>query len=115
MKTVVQDSGVGEERVPRGSGVTLPRGDGVGGTASSLSGSSPISNNSAVSGAPNTDCSSPKTGFERGTSTSIESVPSWSRKSIRAGLTDDRRRVVERGVVPSGVAVTRKSAGVEPK
>jgi hypothetical protein len=98
-----------------GSGVTLPRGDGVGGTASSLSGWSPISNSSAAFGAPNTDCSSSKTGFEMGASTSIGSVPSWSRKSIRAGLTDDRRRAVDRGVVPSGVAVTRKSTGVEPR
>lgn len=98
-----------------GSGVTLPRGEGVGGTTSSLSGWSPIANNSAVSRIPNTDRSSPRTGFGIGPSTSIESVPSWSRKSIRAGLTDDRRRVVERGVVPSGVAVTRKSAGVDPR
>ena len=108
-------AGGGKDSMFHGSGVTLPRGDGVGGTASSLSGWSPIANNSAVSGAPNTDCSSPKTGLESGISTSIESVPSWSRKSIRAGLIDDRRRLIERGVVPSGVAVTRKSVGVEPK
>lgn len=59
-----------------GSGVTLPRGDGVGGTTSSLSGWSPISSNSAVFGALYTDCSSPKTGFEIIASTFIESVPS---------------------------------------
>jgi hypothetical protein len=66
----------GEGAMFSGSGVTLPRGDGVGGTISSLSGWSPIANNSAVSGTQNTDCSSPKTGFEIGASTSIESLPS---------------------------------------
>ena len=68
-------AGRGDDSMFSGSGVTLPRGDGVGGTASSLSGWSPISSNPPFSRAPNTDCSSPKTGFEIAASTSIESVP----------------------------------------
>lgn len=72
--------GFGAERedgsIFSGSGVTLPRGDGVGGTTSSSSGWSPISNSPPFSRAPNTDCNSPKTGFEVAASTSIESAPS---------------------------------------